>query len=773
MTSVTATECSPTEFDGFVALAQSEQLAGRLAEAVSAYRKVLAVRPDLAEAHNNLANVLEQQGEFDAAVTHYKHALDLKPSLFRAHNNLARVFRRQGQLDQAATHFKRSLALSPDFAEVHKDLGNVLRTQGKLDEAVASFERALVINPKYSDAYNDLGNVLVDQGKLNEAGARFERAATLKPDFFQAHNNLGNILRTQGKLDQALSRFERAIALRPGYADAYNNLGNVLKDQGKLDEAVAQYERAAALKPEFFQALNNLANLLRSQGKLDQALERFEQVVAFRPDFVDAHCKLGDILKDQGKLDQAAARFQQAIALKPNHAEAHYNLGNVLRDQRKYDEAALQFERTLALRPNHAGAHNNLGTVLRNLGNTDDALKLFERAILLKPDYAEAYNNLGNVAREQGDLAQAAVHYERALALKPDIAEAHYNRADLKRFRSGDADLVALEALAAEAHRLSPSKVVHVHFALGKALDDTGDYQRAFEHLLQGNALKRREVKYNEAAHQEGFRLIAERFNSNLHARFRGVGDPSPVPIFVLGMPRSGSTLVEQILATHPLVHAGGELKNLDRAIRAVSDASSVPVPIPRCIVNPSGDDWRRLGQAYLESLPTPYGEEIRITDKMPKNFLHTGLIHLILPNARIIHTMRDPVDTCLSCFSRCFTHGQPFSYDLAELGRYYRGYYELMAHWRNVLPPGAMLDVSYEKLVEDFETQARRLLEYCGLPWDDRCLSFHETERPVRTASNVQVRRPLYSSSVTRWRRYELGLQPLLAELGTCREDT
>ncbi len=236
-------------------------------------------------------------------------------------------------------------------------------------------------------------------------------------------------------------------------------------------------------------------------------------------------------------------------------------------------------------------------------------------------------------------------------------------------------------------------------------------------------------------------------------------------------MPRSGSTLVEQILASHSQVYAAGELKNLDRVVREVCDDSGGPVPIPAWIAMPNAADLRSLGQAYLASLPVPGKGEIRISDKMPKNFFYIGLIHLILPNAKIVHTMRDPVDTCISCFSRCFTRGQPFTYDLAELGRYYRHYYELMAHWRSILPSGVMLDVSYEAVVDNIEEQGRRLVDYCGLPWEDRCLKFHETERPVGTASNVQVRRPLYRSSVERWRRYEAYLQPLLEELKSCRQ--
>ena len=307
-----------------------------------------------------------------------------------------------------------------------------------------------------------------------------------------------------------------------------------------------------------------------------------------------------------------------------------------------------------------------------------------------------------------------------------------------------------------------------IYFALAKALDDVGDYRRAFEYWMRGNALKRCEVDYDEAASQRGFRAIADLFDAKQMNRWEAPGDPSTVPIFIVGMPRSGSTLVEQILASHPQVQAAGELTNLDRVVQAACDRGGRPIPYPAWIQGLDAEGFGRLGQAYVTSLPALLEGKTRITDKLPANFLRIGLIRLMLPNARIIHTLRDPVDTCVSCFTRLLL---PYSYDLAELGRQYRWYHELMAHWRSVLPAGAMLDVVYEDVVDSLEEQARRLIDFCGLPWDDRCLSFHETSRPIATPSNVQVRRPLYRSSVQRWRRYEAHLQPLLAELKGCRQ--
>ena len=358
-------------------------------------------------------------------------------------------------------------------------------------------------------------------------------------------------------------------------------------------------------------------------------------------------------------------------------------------------------------------------------------------------------------------------HYGQAIAISPDYAEAHLNRSDIKRFQAGDADLATLQALAGSADS-SNDKAHYIHFALAKALDDAGDYARAFEHLLKGNALKRRQISYDETGALELLHRIRTVFDSRLLDRFQGAGHPSPVPVFVLGMPRSGSSLIEQILAGHPQIQGAGELTILEK-MEAGGLYEPETLPYPQCISALDAEAFEQIGRSYLSRLPKIEDGKIRMVDKLPGNFLRIGLIRLILPNAKIIHTTRHPIDTCVSCYSKLFTNGLPFTYDLAELGRYYRGYSELMKHWRSVLPPGVMLEVAYEDVVDDLEGQARRLMEHCGVPWDDRCLSFHRTNRPVRTASVVQVRQPLFRSSLGRWRRYESGLGSLLDALGDC----
>ncbi len=443
-----------------------------------------------------------------------------------------------------------------------------------------------------------------------------------------------------------------------------------------------------------------------------------------------------------GQLAAAAAAYHKILTIKPDFAEVRNDLGNVLYGLGKLDEAVAQYQQALHLRPDLVQAHNNLANILAGQGMFAEAVDRYEQVLAHAPNFAEAHNNLANVLKVQGKFERALAGYAAAIALQPNYAEAHHNRAEIKTFRSGDPDLAALENLAVNSGRLPPDKMLYIHFALGKALEDVGEYRRAFEHWLTANALKRRQINYDQQAGQRMFQDIRQVFDAKLLDRFSATGDPSPAPIFILGMARSGSTLVEQILASHPAVYGAGELKGLNLVAHSVRGRDGRPIPFPDCAARLDAEGWRRLGQMYLSSLPPLPQGKTRITDKTPGNFWYVGLIRLILPNARIIHTTRDVVDTCVSCFSKLFATGQTYSYDLAELGRYYRWYSELMGHWRDVLPADVMLDVAYEDVVDNLVEQARRLVAFCGLPWDERCLDFHRSSRPITTASNVQVRR-------------------------------
>jgi hypothetical protein len=355
---------------------------------------------------------------------------------------------------------------------------------------------------------------------------------------------------------------------------------------------------------------------------------------------------------------------------------------------------------------------------------------------------------------------------QRALQLSPRNPSYLLNLSELKRFAAGDPDLATLEELAAAGEALPAKKQIDLHFALAKVYQDLGRRDDAMRQMLAGNALKRQHISYDEAAALTGLERIVDVFTPDLIRSLAGAGDPSAMPVFIVGMPRSGTTLIEQILASHPQAFGGGELPTMNVIAAGLGALAGCSVPFPDVMVQLSRHGLQRAAARYAAEITRLAPDATRVTDKLPSNFRLAGLIHLMLPNAPIIHAVRDPLDTCFSCFSKLFATGQHQTYDLGELGRYHRHYQRVMEHWRRVLPAGRIIDVCYEDVVTDLEGEARRIVAHCGLEWDDRCLDFHKTARPVRTASAVQVREPIYRSAVGRAKQYAPYLAPLLTAL-------
>ncbi len=459
---------------------------------------------------------------------------------------------------------------------------------------------------------------------------------------------------------------------------------------------------------------------------------------------------------------------RRPMELGPNSAEMLNNLGNSLAALGRHDEAVARYEQAIALAPNVAMPHHNLATALEALNRTNEALVHYERACALKPDLVDAQLGMANVLRQLGRFDEAHRAFETVIGIAPRKTAAYYGLGVSKRFATDDPHLAALEAFAREPASLSEESRVYLHFALGKAYEDLGQHGRSFAHLLEGNRLKRRQLTYDEAKVLGFMDSCRDIFTPGFFRTMAGHGDPSPVPVFIVGMMRSGSTLVEQILASHPQVFGGGERPHFEQSLTAARQGVAAHTAQAGPEANRAHDGaWiGALAAGYLRALTAAAPAALRVTDKLLGNFNYVGLIHLALPNARIIHIGRDPLDTCLSCFSKLFSAPASFTYDLAELGRYYRHYEQLMAHWRNVLPDGVMIDVRYEEVVDDLEGQARRIIAHCGLEWDDACLAFHRTERVVRTASVAQVRQPIYASSIGRAQPLRAMLRPLIEAL-------
>ncbi|HEX4408355.1 MAG TPA: tetratricopeptide repeat protein [Xanthobacteraceae bacterium] len=667
-----------------------------------------------------------------------RRAANAEPDNAEAAHMQALIAHQSGKSGEAIDHLRRAIALKPDISLYQANLGEMCRLAGRIDEAVAAGRQAVALDPNNAGAHSNLGIALFDQGKFDESLALYERAIALEPNFAQAHSNRGNALQRLKRFADAEPSYRRAIELQPGFADGWNNLGTCLRELKRSEEAEAAYRKALEPHPNNPDTLDNLALAL----------------------------------KDMERLDDAAELLRRALVIENNSDKIHLHYGSVLLDQHKTEEAAVAVERALTLNPGNHDNHNMMGRIAFDRGDLEDSLAYYRRALAIKPDLADAYNNMGNTLKELGKLKEAEDAYLEALRLDRNIPGVYTNLADSKKFVPGDPHLTMMEELAGKSDGLSKNDRLQLDFGLGKAYADIKDYPRSFKHYLAGNAAKRASIAYDEPNTMALFDRIEASFTKTLIKQKSAGGDPSTAPLFVIGMPRSGTTLIEQIIASHPLVFGAGELQTLNDVILEVRGPDGNTLPYPEFIAAVDGNALRQIGARYLEltrQLAAKRGEAGAqyITDKMPSNYYFAGLIHLALPNAKIIHSMRDPVDTCISCFSKLFSAEQNHTYDLAELGRYYKRYDQLMAHWHNVLPKDRILDVQYEDVVADLETQARRIIAYCGLPWDERCLSFHETDRPVRTASATQVRQPIYKSAVGRWRVYEKDLGPLLTPLG------
>ncbi|MEP6501989.1 MAG: sulfotransferase [Betaproteobacteria bacterium] len=538
----------------------------------------------------------------------------------------------------------------------------------------------------------------------------------------------------------------------------------------RAEDAIAAFRQAVALRPDFVAALADLGLLLVATGRHAQAEPHLHSALATLA--VDANLRnaLGVAQEAMKRYPEAERTYRAALATQAEHPEAHANLGNCLRRLGRHDEARAHCLRAIELKPDFAVAHFNLGVLLQDLNQHGDAIAHYRRALACHPGHIGTLNNLGACLKTQGRLADARDAFERVLALQPHHVEAHCNLSQLKTYASDDPQIDALLSQRQRLPSLPEHGRIRYWFAVGKMLEDAGRFDESFDAYAQGNRLKHAVTPWDAGAHLDLRRRIATTFTRAVVAR--GDADEEadgPIPVFIVGMPRSGTSLLEQVLATLPGVHGAGELTWLTEVLHeAAGGLPDGDTRLLESLVESSTAVLRGLGRRYVERLRTLAPQATHVVDKLPANFLHVGLIHLMLPHARIVRAMRDPMDACFSCWSRLFgADNLPYTYDLDALAQYWLGYDETMRHWREVLPEGRMLDMPYETLVADFENQARRLVAYLGLPWDERCLGFHANPRVVRTASHAQVRRPIYRTSVARWKPFERHLTRLLQAVG------
>ena len=632
---------------------------------------------------------------------------------------------------------------------------------GRLQQAETIFQSILQGHPQHPDALHLLGVLKHRAGDHETAVGLIEKAIKSNPTAAAFFNNCGEVYRAMQNYDSAIARYEQALALNPKYAEAFYNLGLALNELGRHEDAIDRYEQALSLKPDHAKVYNNLGNALRSLGRQEDAVARYKQVLAFKPDYAEAHYNLGNALQELGRHEEAVARYEQALALRPDFAEACNNLGNALHKLGRPDQAMVPLEQALALEPELAEAHSNRGNVLQELSRHDEAIASYEQALTLNPDFAEAHYNLGISLQDMGRQQDAVASYERALALKPDHAEA---RRSLTLIKPSPDQIPLLEQRLTEPST-SEEDAIHIHFALGDLLHQANSYTDAFEHFQKANTLKRKTINYDIRGHTVFVDRLIESYTKSFFETNTARGSDSELPVFIVGLPRSGTTLVEQIVSSHPQVFGAGELGSLMSIEEGIAKEIETSRPYPEGISSCKDSVAVEFATRYLSELREYSPSAIRITDKMPSNFLRIGLIKTLFPKARIIHCIRNALDTCTSIFLNYLVKGHDYSFDLEELGQYYLDYERLMRHWRGVLAD-EIFEVQYEELVTDQEPISRQLIEHVGLEWDNTCLDFHENKRAVKTASNLQVRRPIYNNSIDRWRRYEKQLAPLVAML-------
>jgi tetratricopeptide (TPR) repeat protein len=636
------------------------------------------------------------------------------------------------------------------------------------DPAAAARRAQLILGdlPGHPEASLLLATACCRSGEPAAAVAALEALPNPHRDTPSIQLELGRAYAAAGLTAEALAACRRAVALEPGLADGWRDvamLAFVVGDARAGDAAYAHYRRLTPDPPE----LHDATSALRDE-RLDTAESLLQRRLREVPHDVVALRLLADIANRREEFEAAERLLQRCLDLAPGDAAARYDLANLLYTQHRHAEALPLLERLLAAEPQRLEYLNLKAQTLRLIGGNDAAIALMEAAVAAHPEQESAWLLSGHLLREVGRQSRAIEMYRQALAVRPASGRAYWSLANLKTFRFTEEDLAAMRTQLAGGH-LTGTELTQLEFALGKAHEDAGEYAASFEHYARGNARQRATLRYDPEATTAIVQRSMAVYTASFFADHRGWGSSRNDPIFIVGLPRSGSTLVEQILASHSQVEGTRELPHIPAIARELtvrpnpSERQAYPLPLTA------------LEPAEVEAFATRYLSQTQahrsrakphFVDKMLNNFAHLGLIQLMFPQAAIIDVRRHPLGCGFSCYKQLFAHGLAHTYDLTELGRYYRDYADLMAHVDAVLP-GRVHRVYYEQLVADPATEVRRLLEHCGLTFEPECLNFHENRRVVQTISSEQVRRPIYTDSVAQWRHYAKWLGPLEAALG------
>lgn len=707
--------------------------------------------PDDKQVWNNIGAVLTDSKKPEEAIEAFDKALAIDHEFVEALNNKALALWMLDRHEEAETMARAALKVTPDNMESMDKLGIALAGQKKFEEAVEAWEKAVEANPDVPKLWANLGNALRELGRIKESEEKCRKALELNPDFPEALNNLGNALRDRGEFEEAGEMYRKATNLMPEYYMAHNNLAICLMDQNLYEDAAIAARYAVAFERNDARSYNTLSSALSHMGDYNNARAAAQRAIYLAPEDVQGYLDLADVNMSADLLDDGEAALHEALRREPDSPRTLKKLAEIRQRLNDNDGALKAIDEALELSPQMPVLWQTKSHILQMSDDPEGALKAIDKAIKLTPKSAFGLPNKAEILIALNRNEEAEKLVRKTLEINDDMPGPYYTLTNLKKFKSeDDPDFVAMKAFEDCDEKWGLSGKTVIHYALSDAYEHMGKYDEAFHHLKTANDTKRKMIPYDAKKQPKEFFAIKQRFNPEYLQLMEGRGCDSDLPVFILGMPRSGTTLTEQIISSHPDVFGAGELPFIGK-LRDKFGHLTV-------------ENAREMGEEYIRLIKArdKSGKVKRITDKMPGNYVNVGMILSILPNAKVIHCRRNPMDTALSCYKQNFAQGQYWSYDLKELAQEYNRYLDIMAFWRQLLGD-RFLEIDYEETVSNTEAQARKLIDFVGLDWNDACLEPHKQKRMVLTASKAQVTKPVYKTSVEKWKRYEDGLQPLI----------
>ena len=662
-------------------------------------------------------------------------------------------------MNEAATPKDKSIAQAISFMRTNRPL--------RAEELCRDY---LSQNPGCTEHLRLLSHALMKQKRFTEAEEKLRFAISLSPDYPQLHEDLGSVFAMQSRYEEAIPELEKAIQLQPALPLAHKKLGQALAAVGRGKEADEEFQVYIDGDPNR-KAIIKAADLL-DEDKTEEAIDVLQAILKSKPDHVNAMRYLAlAYRRGEKKLQDAEALLKSATRLAPDFIPAWFDLGSLLSLRDKRMEAIAAYQKVVQLDPDNAAAWGGLGSAYAIAMYPDKSAEAYAKSIALKPNVPNVLMGQAHVLKTLGDQAEALKSYRAAIKIKPEFGEVYWSMANLKIFQFEEEEVSSmLQQL--ESDNLTESEEIHFRFALGKAFEDKKNYEQAWHYYHTGNQQQRMTVEHHPLKMETRHSQLKQIFNKEFLQERADVGYDVSDPILIVGLPRSGSTLIEQILASHTLVEGTSELPVLGKLSESIGQYRTDGIKYPEAAKDLRNKDWRAYGQQYIEETQRHrVTDKPFFTDKLPNNFPQVGLLSLILPNAKVINARRHPFDSCLGSYKQLFSKGQNFTYDMLDLAHYYQLYDAMMKHWHEVLP-GKVLDVHYEETVDDLENQVRRILDFCDLPFEQSCVDFHQTERAVKTASSEQVRQPIYTGALGTWRRYEKHLDLWQEQLGDIVDD-